>query len=148
MCSHRQQRTDPAPNSAGSWNLSQGAELEWSPGDKWNVIAELPAGSVVEYKYVCLEGDGVHAIAWQTGNNNVLAVGHADSNVEVRPYSCPFPCSIMKCEIASVQLRSLTCFTGQSRDLECFTCSFWQELIIFGQEILQVSSNLPHALVA
>ena len=37
----------------------------------------------MEYKYVLLEGDGVTAIAWQQGNNNVLAVGHADDNVEV-----------------------------------------------------------------
>lgn len=30
-----------------------------------------------------LEGDGITAIAWQQGNNNVLAVGHADDNLEV-----------------------------------------------------------------
>jgi len=69
--------------SAGGWNMSQGAELEWSPGDKWNVIVEIPAGAVLEYKYVLLEGDGLRSIAWQSGNNSVLAVGHSDGNVEV-----------------------------------------------------------------
>ncbi len=67
---------------AGKWLVSQGGELEWSSGDKWNVILEIPAGAIVEYKYVLLEGDGVTAVAWQQGNNNVLAVGHADDNVE------------------------------------------------------------------
>lgn len=67
----------------GKWLVSQGGELEWSSGDKWNVILEIPAGAIVEYKYVLLEGDGLSAIAWQQGNNNVLAVGHTDDNVEV-----------------------------------------------------------------
>lgn len=67
----------------GSWNLSQGAELQWSPGDKWNVIVEIPAGAILEYKYVLLEGDGLRSVAWQSGNNSVLAVGHSDGNVEV-----------------------------------------------------------------
>lgn len=62
---------------------SQGCELEWSSGDKWIAIVEIPAGAIVEYKYVLLEGDGLKAIAWQQGNNNVLAVGHSDDNLEV-----------------------------------------------------------------
>ena len=63
--------------------LSQGAELQWSANDMWNTIVELPAGAIVEYKYVLLENDGARAIAWQRGNNSVLAVGHADDDVEV-----------------------------------------------------------------
>ena len=62
---------------------SQGCELRWSSGDKWSAVVEIPAGAIVEYKYVLLEGDGLSAIAWQQGNNNVLAVGHADDNLEV-----------------------------------------------------------------
>jgi len=45
---------------------------------------EIPAGAILEYKYVLLEGDGLRSIAWQSGNNSVLAVGHSDGNVEVR----------------------------------------------------------------
>ncbi len=78
--------------TAGSWNLSQGAELQWSPGDKWNTIVEIPAGAILEYKYVLLEGDGIRSVAWQNGNNNVLAVGHSDDNVEVRPCCVEMPC--------------------------------------------------------
>jgi hypothetical protein len=63
--------------------LSRGVELEWSSGDKWNAIVEIPAGAILEYKYVLLEGDGVRSLAWQSGNNSVLAVGHSDANVEV-----------------------------------------------------------------
>ena len=63
--------------------LAQGAELQWSANDMWNTIVELPAGAIVEYKYVLLENDGARAIAWQRGNNSVLAVGHADDDVEV-----------------------------------------------------------------
>lgn len=49
----------------------------------WNALIEVPAGAIVEYKYVLLESDGTRAIAWQRGNNSVLAVGHADDEVEV-----------------------------------------------------------------
>ena len=63
--------------------VSQGGELQWSTGDKWNTIIEIPAGAIVEYKYVLVGPDGLSALAWQQGNNNVLAVGHADDNIEV-----------------------------------------------------------------
>lgn len=63
--------------------LSDGLELKWSPNDMWNATVELPAGAIVEYKYVLLENDGSRAIAWQRGNNSVLAVGHKDDDVEV-----------------------------------------------------------------
>ena len=38
--------------------LPQGAELQWSTGDMWNTIVELPAGAVIEYKYVLLDSSG------------------------------------------------------------------------------------------
>ena len=43
----------------------------------------MPSGSILEYKYVLLQSDGVNAVGWQNGNNNVLAVGHGDDDVEV-----------------------------------------------------------------
>ena len=41
------------------------------------------AGGVVEYKYVLLDHSGQHAVAWQGGNNSVLAVRAGDELVEV-----------------------------------------------------------------
>ncbi|KAK9802867.1 hypothetical protein WJX72_002038 [[Myrmecia] bisecta] len=67
----------------GAWQLIDGPELHWSDGDRWHVDVQLPAGSVYEYKYVLLEGNGTHAIAWQRGNNSVLALKHDEAEVEV-----------------------------------------------------------------
>ncbi len=41
------------------------------------------AGGVVEYKYVLLDHSGNHAVAWQQGNNSVLALRSSDDVVEV-----------------------------------------------------------------
>ena len=41
------------------------------------------AGSVVEYKYVLLDHSGHHPVAWQQGNNSVLALRSQDDVVEV-----------------------------------------------------------------
>ena len=49
----------------GAWNLEGAAELHWSDGDRWSATVELPAGRVVEYKYVVLDGSGNYASAWQ-----------------------------------------------------------------------------------
>ena len=63
--------------------LAQGPELKWSEGDNWHTTVSLPAGGVVEYKYVLLDHSGQHAVAWQGGNNSVLAVRAGDELVEV-----------------------------------------------------------------
>ena len=42
-----------------------------------------PAGGVVEYKYVLLDHSGQHALAWQGGNNSVLALRAGEELVEV-----------------------------------------------------------------
>jgi len=52
----------------GSWILSDGVPLVWSEGDMWNATVQLPAGSVVEYKFV-VTGGGGHAVAWQQGRD-------------------------------------------------------------------------------
>lgn len=67
----------------GTWALDKSIELAWSEGDNWHCIVDIPAGKVVEYKYVLLDHSGHHAIAWQQGNNSVLALRSADSFVEV-----------------------------------------------------------------
>lgn len=66
----------------GSWILADGVPLSWSDGDMWNATVDLPAGSVIEYKYVVV-GYGGHAVAWQQGNNSVLALRQSDDVVEV-----------------------------------------------------------------
>ena len=66
----------------GDWILSDSIDLQWSEGDMWHATLELPANSVVEYKYVVV-GHGGHAVAWQSGNNSVLALAEGDEEVEV-----------------------------------------------------------------
>ena len=58
---------------AGAWTLSGSPELQWTPGHRWHLALQLPAGAVSEYKYVLLDGNG-HAMSWQRGNNSVLAI--------------------------------------------------------------------------
>lgn len=70
-------------DNLGSWGLDGAPELKWSEGDMWHCMVDLPAGTIVEYKYVLLDHSGQHAIAWQRGNNSVLAVRHSDEFVEV-----------------------------------------------------------------
>ena len=60
--------------SLGGWVLRNGAELEWGEGHRWSVTVEVPAGGIVEYKYVVLQPDGIQALQWQEGNNAVLAI--------------------------------------------------------------------------
>lgn len=69
--------------SLGKWQLDDAPEMKWSEGDKWHVTVDLPAGSVVEYKYVIMASDGKHAVDWQWGNNNVLALKTDDDKVEI-----------------------------------------------------------------
>jgi hypothetical protein len=61
-------------DTLGTWKLRDGPELKWGEGHKWSVTVEVPAGLLVEYKYVVLQPDGVTALHWQQGNNAVLAV--------------------------------------------------------------------------
>ncbi len=62
--------------------MSQAADLTWAEGDNWHTTVDLPSGSLVEYKYVVLDGSG-QAVAWQSGNNSVLAVKHSEDELEV-----------------------------------------------------------------
>lgn len=61
-------------DSLGTWTLRGAPEMKWGQGHKWSVTVEVPAGAIVEYKYVVLQSDGVNALHWQQGNNAVLAV--------------------------------------------------------------------------
>lgn len=67
----------------GNWMLSNAAELKWSENDMWHATVDVPAGSIVEYKYVVLDSSGTHAVAWQRGNNAVLALRGSEAFVEV-----------------------------------------------------------------
>jgi len=67
----------------GSWDPKQAPDLRWNEGDRWSCTVQLPAGRIVEYKYVVLAADGNHATAWQGGNNSVLAVQAGERTVEV-----------------------------------------------------------------
>ena len=42
---------------------------------------ELPAGQIVEYKYALLDSSGTISLAWQQGNNSVLALRRDDREV-------------------------------------------------------------------
>lgn len=66
----------------GSWILADAVALTWSEGDLWHATLELPSTSVLEYKYVVV-GQGGHAVAWQSGNNSVLAISDDEDEVEV-----------------------------------------------------------------
>ncbi len=65
--------------------LANGPEMDWTPGDLWRVGLSLPAGGVYEYKYVLVAGGAGsrHALAWQRGNNSVLALGATETEAEV-----------------------------------------------------------------
>lgn len=47
--------------------------MTWEKGNIWSVTVDLPESAVVEYKYAVVDRFG-GVVAWQTGNNNVLAV--------------------------------------------------------------------------
>eukprot|EP00892_Ulva_mutabilis_P000197 jgi/Ulvmu1/10178/UM006_0134.1 len=68
----------------GNWQHKAAPEMQWSDGHKWNVTVEVPAGHVVEYKYVVLQPDGLTALQWQQGNNAVLAILPGESRLEVQ----------------------------------------------------------------
>ena len=72
--------------------MSQAADLTWAEGDNWHTTVDLPSGSLVEYKYVVLDGSG-QAVAWQSGNNSVLAVKHSEDELEVFDSWCCAPCA-------------------------------------------------------
>lgn len=57
---------------------------------------QLPAGRIVEYKYVVLSADGRHATAWQGGNNSVLAVQAGEKAVEVFDNWCAHPLAVLR----------------------------------------------------
>ena len=62
-------------SALGGWSLASVVPLSWSDGDVWRATVPLPAGALVEYKYVVIDGATGGADAWQRGNNSVLAVG-------------------------------------------------------------------------
>ena len=67
-------------SALGGWSLASAIPLAWSDGDVWRTTVPLPAGSLVEYKYVVIDGSTGGADAWQRGNNSVLAVGDPSSS--------------------------------------------------------------------
>lgn len=58
----------------GMWQHKAAPELQWNDGHMWSVAVEVPAGQVLEYKYVVMQPDGLTALHWQSGNNAVLAL--------------------------------------------------------------------------
>jgi len=69
-------------SSLGSWNLSQAPTMLWGPNDVWSVVINVDQSSVLEYKYVLLDRYG-QPMAWQQGNNGVLAVKSAQEELAV-----------------------------------------------------------------
>jgi hypothetical protein len=58
----------------GMWHHKAAPEMQWNNGHQWSVTVEVPAGQILEYKYVVLQPDGLTALHWQSGNNAVLAL--------------------------------------------------------------------------
>ena len=58
----------------GAWSIRAAPEMTWGQGHNWSVSVDIPVGSLLEYKYVVLEPDGLTALQWQEGNNAVLGV--------------------------------------------------------------------------
>ena len=58
----------------GMWSHKAAPEMQWNDGHLWSVAVEVPAGQVLEYKYVVMQPDGLTALHWQSGNNAVLAL--------------------------------------------------------------------------
>ena len=70
-----------AAGTAGSWQLAESLELHWSEGDQWTAAIELPAGRIIEYKYVLVDSSTCQSLQWQQGNNSVLALRLDDREV-------------------------------------------------------------------
>lgn len=68
----------------GNWDVPASPEMLYAGGDLWQITVRLPTGCVVEYKYVLLDHSGHGVAAWQSGNNNVLAVRLTDGGLEVQ----------------------------------------------------------------
>lgn len=60
----------------GSWQLEDSYPLEWTQGDVWTGVVELPS-KLVEYKYVTVNGDGSPA-EWQSCENFVADIKNGD----------------------------------------------------------------------
>eukprot|EP00955_Chlamydomonas_euryale_P064003 358829-Chlamydomonas_euryale.AAC.17 len=67
----------------GAWDIRYAPELRWAKGDMWTTVLEVPACGVHEYKYVIVDGSTKQEMAWQQGNNSVLAVGPDDTELSV-----------------------------------------------------------------
>lgn len=72
----------------GMWDALAAPELRCTGSDLWQATLQLPAGCIVEYKYVILDHSGRNVLAWQEGNNNVLAVRLSDESLEVADNWC------------------------------------------------------------
>ncbi|KAL6780976.1 hypothetical protein ACKKBG_A09260 [Auxenochlorella protothecoides x Auxenochlorella symbiontica] len=67
----------------GNWRLADGHNMKWTTGDNWVAEVDLPTGTVYEYKFVVVDHASGHALAWQSGNNSVLALRPEDRSVDV-----------------------------------------------------------------
>ncbi len=73
---------------AGAWQLRDGPDLNWTQGNNWRAVIELPSGTIYEYKYVLLDSQSGQALTWQRGNNSVLAIKAGEESIEVRALCC------------------------------------------------------------
>ncbi|KAF6262639.1 hypothetical protein COO60DRAFT_601225 [Scenedesmus sp. NREL 46B-D3] len=65
--------------SLGAWNVDNAVRLTWQEGNVWESSVELPAGELVEYKYVIRNGD-TSVDKWQPGDNLAMEVPVAQAN--------------------------------------------------------------------
>eukprot|EP00775_Hariotina_reticulata_P002125 gene2125-2444_t len=60
-------------SSLGGWNIDNAVKLNWQEGHIWEASVELPAGEVVNYKYIVKLTDGT-VERWQPGDNLQMEV--------------------------------------------------------------------------
>ncbi|WIA22231.1 hypothetical protein OEZ85_004559 [Tetradesmus obliquus] len=65
--------------SLGAWNVDNAVRLTWQEGNVWEASVELPAGELVEYKYVVRNSD-TSVDKWQPGDNLGMEVPVAQGN--------------------------------------------------------------------
>jgi len=56
----------------GAWDAQRGLKLKWSEGHVWAAAVDLEVGSKVEFKVVCVGGDG--GDVWEGGANRDFKV--------------------------------------------------------------------------
>lgn len=75
----------------GNWDVSEGAEMSWTPNDVWTASAQVPPGATIEFKCIEIQSDDQtdcsgDDIRWEPGHNHAIVVpesGHQPVSLDV-----------------------------------------------------------------